>query len=285
VAADPMYRQIAEDLRRQIEDGRLAPGQQLRTELELREKYNASRNTVRDAVKWLIARQLVETRPGQGTFVVEPIDPIVTTLSADPESGLGGGEGVAYMSEAKAQNRTPGTSKPKVEVQEADDAVAAELRLKKGEQIVCRHQQRFIDGTAWSLQTSFYPMRLVGNGALRLLEPNDIKDGAVKYLDEQLGIKQTGYLDKITVRVPNATETAFFGLPDDGRVNVYETFRTAFDANGVAFRLTASVFPADRNIFVIKVGDVPADDATVAATQAPDRGSATETPRPRPKGG
>ena len=48
---DPMYRQIAEDLRRQIEAGELAPGAQLRTELELREKYNASRNTVRDAIK------------------------------------------------------------------------------------------------------------------------------------------------------------------------------------------------------------------------------------------
>ena len=74
--ADPMYRQIAEDLRRQIEAGELAPGAQLRTELELREKYNASRNTVRDAIKWLITRGLVETRPGQGTFVVQKIDPV-----------------------------------------------------------------------------------------------------------------------------------------------------------------------------------------------------------------
>ena len=46
---DPMYRQIAEDLRRQIEDGELRPGGQLRTELELTKKYNASRNTVRYA--------------------------------------------------------------------------------------------------------------------------------------------------------------------------------------------------------------------------------------------
>ena len=73
--ADPMYRQIADDLRRQIEDGELAPGSQLPTELELREKYNASRNTIRDAIKWLITRGLVETRPGQGTFVVAEITP------------------------------------------------------------------------------------------------------------------------------------------------------------------------------------------------------------------
>jgi DNA-binding GntR family transcriptional regulator len=35
--ANPMYRQIAEDLREQIESGQLEPGQQLPTELELRD--------------------------------------------------------------------------------------------------------------------------------------------------------------------------------------------------------------------------------------------------------
>ena len=53
-----------------IESGELPPGSQLPTELELRDRYSASRNTVRDAIKWLTAHDLVETRPGQGTFVV-----------------------------------------------------------------------------------------------------------------------------------------------------------------------------------------------------------------------
>ena len=59
---NPMYRQIAEDLRDQIESGQLRPGQRLRTELELREHYGASRNTIRDAIKWLTNLGLVETR-------------------------------------------------------------------------------------------------------------------------------------------------------------------------------------------------------------------------------
>ena len=68
-----MYRQIAEDLREQIESAELQPGQQLRTELKLRKRYGASRNTVRDAIKWLMNLGLVETRAGQGTFVVKKI--------------------------------------------------------------------------------------------------------------------------------------------------------------------------------------------------------------------
>jgi DNA-binding GntR family transcriptional regulator len=56
--AEPRYREIAEDLRQQIESGELGHGDQLPTELELRERYDSSRNTVRDAVKWLTSRSL-----------------------------------------------------------------------------------------------------------------------------------------------------------------------------------------------------------------------------------
>src|SRR5215468_4741091 len=102
----PMYQQIAEDLRKQIESGTLARGSQLPTELELREQYDASRNTVRDAVKWLITRGLVETRPGQGTFVVEKIDPYITILTGDPSTGRDD-EGPVYIAEVEAARRKP----------------------------------------------------------------------------------------------------------------------------------------------------------------------------------
>ena len=61
--AEPMYRQIADDLRRKIEAGELERGGQLPTEIDLREQYDASRNTVRDAIKWLTTRAW--SRPGQ----------------------------------------------------------------------------------------------------------------------------------------------------------------------------------------------------------------------------
>ena len=35
------------------------------------------------------------------------------------------------------------------------------------------------------------------------------------------------------------------------------TRRTAYDDHGQPFRLTLSVYPADRNQFVVKVGQVP----------------------------
>jgi len=71
----PMYREIADELRQQIESGEFEAGGQLPTEQDLQKLYSASRNTIRDAIKQLTTLGLVETRPGQGTFVVPRLIP------------------------------------------------------------------------------------------------------------------------------------------------------------------------------------------------------------------
>lgn len=268
----PRYRQIAEDLRGQIELGTLAPGDQLGTEMELQERYNASRNTVRDAVKWLISRGLVETRPGQGTFVRPAVIPFVTTLSGDPRAGT---DGAVYWNEVAATRRAPLASEPRVEIRAADGWLARALYAAPEAAVVSRHQQRFIDGTPWSLQTSYYSMSLVERGALGLVQASDIEQGTVQYLRQTLGISQAGYRDTVTVRPPDDAEATFFRLPDDGRVAVIETRRTGFATDGTPFRVTVSVYPADRNTFAVNMGLVPdeftgppADPESAVSTEA-----------------
>ena len=77
-----MYQQIAQDLMRKIEAGAvqpdgpgvLKPGAQLPNEEKLRDEYATSRNTVREAIRWLTARGLVVTRPGLGGRADREID-------------------------------------------------------------------------------------------------------------------------------------------------------------------------------------------------------------------
>jgi GntR family transcriptional regulator len=253
---NPMYRQIADDLRAQIESGALEPGQQLRTELELRDVYGASRNTVRDAIKWLINLGLVETKPGQGTFVVQKINPFVTTLSGD-RTGLSTDEGVRKRDEVGKQKRVLHTSPVQVEIQQGRDEIAAALRLKPDSEVISRHERRFIDGTPWSMQTSYYPVEFADRGAERLRSARNIDEGTVQYLNDSLGIYQNGYRDWIFVRSPNPTEADFFRLPPDGRVPMYQITRTAFDGNQMPMRVTVTVYPADRSQFIVNSGEVP----------------------------
>jgi GntR family transcriptional regulator len=252
MAEQPLYQQIAEDLRKQIEDGSLTPGSQLPSEAELQERYDASRNTIKDAVKRLSSQGLIETKPGRGTFVTTRVDPFVSVLTARPDR-LSVGEGATYLSTVGAQDRKASMSTPKVEIQTARTVIAARLRVSPGTQVVSRHQERFIDGFPWSLQTSFYPMEFITRGATRLLMPEDISDGAVRYLGDNLGLSQIGYRDWITVRICGGNEQIFFRIPHDS--TVFEIFRTAFDQDKNPMRVTVTVFPTDRNQFIVNVGD------------------------------
>ncbi|HEY6493425.1 MAG TPA: GntR family transcriptional regulator [Trebonia sp.] len=254
MAEQPLYQQIAEDLRKQIEDGTLAPGSQLPTETELRDKYDSSRNTIRDAIKRLSSQGLIETKPGRGTFVTTRGDPFVFVLTAQPDQ-LSVGEGVTYLSTVGAENRMASMTIPKVEVQPARTVIAARLRVAPGTQVVSRYQERFIDGFPWSLQTSFYPMEFLTRGATRLLMAEDIEEGAVRYLGDALGLSQLGYRDWITARTCDGNEQTFFRIPHDS--TVFEIFRTAFDQKKNPMRVTVTVFPTDRNQFIVNVGDVP----------------------------
>jgi GntR family transcriptional regulator len=273
--AEPVYRQIADDLRRRIESGELGPGSQLPTELELREMFdNASRNTVRDAVKSLANSGLVVTRPGLGTFVADPIVPFAITMSGDPATGSGGGEGVAYMDQVRAQARHPTASEPRVEIQPARNMIAHELQLSPGELVVSRHQQLRIDGKPWSMQTSFYPMKFTDK-APRLVEATDIENGVVAYLRETHGMRQAGYQDRITARPPNQGEILFFRIPAGGTAMI-ETVRTGYEKSGRPIRCTVTVWPADRNQIVYNVGTVPKDIATPAQVNGSDSASGSE---------
>ena len=117
VVAEPTYRAIADDLRRQIESSESPAGSQLKTEAELREKYGRqdapiSRTTVRDAIKLLVAQGLVETRPGQGTFVLgSGRTRSMSKLSADRAAG-GVEDAIYQIRRVERQGRTSDETRP-----------------------------------------------------------------------------------------------------------------------------------------------------------------------------
>src|ERR1700761_113651 len=141
----PMYQEIADLLRGRIESGEFPPAERLPTEADLQIEYSASRNTIRDAIKQLTTLGLVETKPGQGTFVVTPIDPFVTTLTGDPGTARGGDEGASYASEISDEQREPSFSPVQVEIQDASAEVADGLWIEPGVEVISRHQRRFVN--------------------------------------------------------------------------------------------------------------------------------------------
>jgi GntR family transcriptional regulator len=241
------YREIAADLQRKLDAGTPPPGEKLPSDAQLCDEYDASRNTVREAVRLLVTRGVLEKQAGKGTFVLPKREPFSTVVTVN--TGFGGFEGTVATPKGKMDVTTP-----KVEIQQAPERIVSELGLDVGSAVVIRHQQRLIRGELWSMQTTYYPMKFVTEGATRLLEVEDIKGGVRTYLEDALGIKEVGTHDTMKVRVPNSGESDAFKIPDDGWISVFETRQIAVDASGTPVRVTISIYPADRNEFAMETG-------------------------------
>ena len=63
--------QVADNIVKIIVDGEFAKGDKLPNEFQLAEKLNVGRGTIREAMKILVSRNIVEIRRGTGTFVAE----------------------------------------------------------------------------------------------------------------------------------------------------------------------------------------------------------------------
>jgi GntR family transcriptional regulator len=65
----PLYHQINLDLRRLIQSGAIPPGALIPPEMEICQAYGVGRQTVRQAIAYLVDDNLVERFAGRGTFV------------------------------------------------------------------------------------------------------------------------------------------------------------------------------------------------------------------------
>ncbi len=77
--AKPLAEQVADQVVQLIVEQSLAAGDKLPNEFELAEELHVGRGTVREAVKLLVSRNVLEIRRGKGTFVSEK-----TGVSNDP---------------------------------------------------------------------------------------------------------------------------------------------------------------------------------------------------------
>ncbi|MFC3979703.1 GntR family transcriptional regulator [Streptosporangium jomthongense] len=65
----PVYRQVADALRADIEEGRVQPRRPLPSEVHLQQEFGVARDTIRRAITHLVELGLVRVVAGRGTFV------------------------------------------------------------------------------------------------------------------------------------------------------------------------------------------------------------------------
>jgi GntR family transcriptional regulator len=253
------YERIASDLRGRITSRDIKPGGQLPSELELRGRYHASRNTVLDAIKMLKDEGLVETRPGQGWFATLRIVPFVNSIDWEDSTAI---------KEAQARGRQPKATPPNVSRQAAPPEMADRLRVPLGTEMVVRRQEWFLDDLPWKMQTVWCPTARSDQGARRLLVAEDIAEGVGSYLYTALNLSPAGDTFYFLPRKPASDEIRLFGFPaENDAPYVIELIRTASaadDSGSQPLYIAVGVYPGDRNRFESS-GPTPSREQTAAS--------------------
>jgi GntR family transcriptional repressor for pyruvate dehydrogenase complex len=95
-----LYQEIVDQIQQQILSGALKPGDQIPAERDLAERFGVSRTAVREAIKSLTEKGLIEVFVGRGTFVTSlspdrVVESMTLLLRNEPH-------GVASLQEARA---------------------------------------------------------------------------------------------------------------------------------------------------------------------------------------
>jgi GntR family transcriptional regulator len=237
------YARIASELRGKITSRDIKPGGHLPTELELRGRYGASRNTILDAIRLLKDEGLVETRPGQGWFATVRIVPFVNCVEWE--------DGTAER-QATALGRNPQAKPPAVAREPAPREMAARLSVPVGTEMVVRRQEWFLDDLPWKLQTVWCPIERAQQ-APRLLVAADIAEGVGGYLYDALQRRPANDTYLVLPRKGAVEENRFFGFEDNAPwvIELTRTAHMATDDGPRPLYAAVGVYAGDRNRFEV----------------------------------
>lgn len=152
----PAYQRIADDLRRQIIDGTLAPGDKVPSRAQLRERHDVSDQVAIQAVRLLISEGFLEARSGSGTYVRRK--PTLKRL-ARSWYGAAGRTSSPFRTEMARQGRA-GTWRVSSETCTAVAPIAERLGIAAGAPVLESRYTFFADDEPVMLSTSWEPLEL-----------------------------------------------------------------------------------------------------------------------------
>lgn len=247
----PLFRQIAADLRGRIMSGELEPGDRLPSETDLRAQWKTSRPTVRQAVAQLASEGLVDVEHGRGTFVRRR--PPVRRLSADRLSRKRRQAGqAAFLADAAAAGARPEVDMIDISRSTADDRVAEWLGIDVDTPVLVRRRRYLADGRPMQLATSYLPAELAD--AIPALAAEDTGPGGIYARIEDAGHRFAPFREMITVRIPAEDERRTLDMPPV--MPVLDILRTARDEAGRVLEVCHAVLRGDR--YAVEV-ELPAD--------------------------
>ncbi|MEU0881169.1 GntR family transcriptional regulator [Lentzea sp. NPDC005914] len=238
------YRDIANDIRREIDSGELPAGSRIPGENDLMSQYGVEQPTARRALDVLKNEGLIVAKRGSGTFVRE-FKPIrrVSPDRLQANTSWGSGKPI-WTTDVGTRPRTEGVT---VEIEVPPAAVAEVLQLDDGARVVTRRRRYLVDDKPVQLATSYYPEALVAGSAIAEINTGD--GGAYARLKE-LGYEPTRFREELRSRMPRDNEREALDLAQGTPVILI--VRTAFTADDRPVEVNEMVLDAAAYVLEYK---------------------------------
>jgi GntR family transcriptional regulator len=193
---EPLWRQVLDDLEARLASGEI--GDRFPTDRELVEHYGVSRHTVREAVRRLTARGVVDRVRGRGSVVTqrEFVEPFGTLYSLFRAVETGG---VEQRSEVLALGWR------------SDDHAATRLGLEPGSRMVELQRLRLAGGRPLALDTTWLPPDL----GEPLLGVDFTRTALYDELEQRVGFRPTEGEEVIAAVLPDAGVRELLAMDDD----------------------------------------------------------------------
>jgi GntR family transcriptional regulator len=228
----PLYYQLKEVLKQQIQAGHLAPHTAIPSEPELVAQYHVSRATVRQALTELVHEGLLYRQHGRGTFVCEPR--VQQNLS----------ELTSFSEELRRRGKRPGGLLLVSELVRGSAAVRTQLRLTDEEQVVRLERLRTADDTPIAYEIDYLPYPRAAGVYQRAKET---AEGSLYSLMASEGLHP--YIVEQTLKVDAASNREAELLRISPNEPGVRLIGTTFDETGAPIEYTEAFYPRTQYEF------------------------------------
>lgn len=230
----PVFKQIADDLRGQMDAGVWAAGDRIPSEAQLMSRYGVARMTVRQALGALKAEGLLLAEHGRGVFVRGR--PVVRRVASDRFARRHRQAGqAAFIAEAEGIGG-PSVDELEVGHEVATPVVREALDLPARAKVLARRRRYLLDGQPVELAASYVPSALAKGTAI---EERHTGPGGIYARLEETGHQLSEFAEEVGARMPTPDERVRLRLPEG--TPVLTVRRTAFDTKGIPVEMTDTV--------------------------------------------
>ncbi len=230
----PIYYQIEELLRKQIEEGRFIEGDSIPSERSLSKEYDVSRMTIRQAINNLVSEGILVREKGKGTFVnQEKIEIPLVKLSG-------------FSEDMKMRGLTPSTEIMGLSVVEITKSESRETGIEEGTKCyrVCR--LRLADGIPMAYEILTLPKKIFEN-----LDINHISNSFYQYVEKDLKLKIEGAKQTLEPSIANEEESEVLQIKKASPILLLK--RMSYLDDGRMFEFVKSIYRGDRYKFITEM--------------------------------